>query len=646
MTSSVNRVVRRAALVCALAGSLGVPAYGRQAPPPPPTPAGGQQAPATPGAAQQDGGPGQQDGQGRGRRGGGGFGFGRGFGPGGGGGGGGGMRDIREQLEPDFMRRDVPIFVRQLKLDDSQATVLETLMKDYEEEYQKVAGDLQNELQETGQQVFQNIMPQGSRDRMMTEMQNMQEDLRKLAEEKGGELDSETRRAFIRDRMLKMQQQMAEERKGTGADAALKQSLGTMFEKLTAWQVQKATMRTHFIDGLKASLSDEQLAQWPAFERFLTREKTLPRGRLSGEGTNLIFVLDELKLPEEDFAKVEKLLDPYELKLDAALIARNENLASSTAKLFKALQEGNVKDCERIFDRQMQLRAAVRDVNEDYRTQMVAAFGESEAAKKFEKAALLDGYDRIYRSSTTERSFDKALELEGLDPAVRQGIADLRAQYFVELDSRNRDILSTVKKNEPSQQATEAGRFATFMAAAMSGDFSALAGSGFPFGPGGGRGPGGGFGGPGGDRQDDPVRVAFDSRSQFNDEYLTKLKALLTPEQVEQLPRRENRGGGPGGAGGMTRMLEALPEAQRAEIMKKVDKNGNGQIDDDERGEFFRTMRDSGVDIFGGGGGGPGGGPGGGQGGRGGAGRGQDGGGAGGGAGGDGGGGGRRGANN
>jgi hypothetical protein len=338
------------------------------------------------------------------------------------------------------------------------------------------------------------------------------------------------------------------------------------------------------------------------------REKTLSRGRLSGEGTNLIFVFDELKLPEADLAKVEKSLDPYEMKLDAALVARNDYLESSMPKLFRAMQEGNVKECNRIFDRQMQLRASVRDVNDEFRQQMVMSLGENtESAKTFEKAALADGYERVYRATTTERSFDKALELENLDPAVKQGIQDLRTQYLNELGSRNHDLVQTVKKNEPTQQAEEAGRFVTFMAAVMTGDFSSLGGAGFPFGGGGGG--GGRFGG--GDRPEDPVRQAFDARTKFNDDYLARLKAMLSPDQVAELPQRQGGrgqgGGGPGG-GGLTRILEALPADQKAAIMKKVDKNGNGQVDDDERGELFQTMRDQGVDIFGGAGGGGGGG--------------------------------------
>ena len=631
MSLTLHVLTRRFALVAALATTVVAPnLFARQSAPPAPPSQPERPAGTNPGSNQggeggqtrdrgqgrgQDGGQGggqgggQQDGGGRQRGGGGGFGrmLGGGGGGGGGGPGGGGMRDIREQLEPDFLRRDVPIFVRQLKLTDAQVPILETLMKDYEEDYQKVSETAQAEMQEMGQKLFSSVVTPAMRDQFMGQMQNIQEDLRKLAEEKGGPIDDETRRAFFRDRVMKMQEQMAQERKSTGADAEMKKSLGEMFDKLTAWQVKKAEMRTQFVDGLKASLGDDQLAQWAAFERFLNREKTLPRGRLSGEGTNLIFVLDEQKLSEEDFAKVETLLDPYEVRLDGALVARNDYLASSTAKLFKALQDGDIKDCTRIFDRQMQLRAAVRDVNEDFRMQMVAALGDGEAASKFGKAALTDGFERVFRTSTTERSFDQALEFEALDPAVKQGITDLRAAYLVELGSRNQDLVGTVKKNEPSQQAEEAGRFATFLAAAMSGDFSALGGGGFGFGGFGGGGGGGG----GGAQTEDPVRQAFDSRSKFNDDYLAKLKALLTPEQIAELPQRQGRGGGggQGGAGGMTRMLEALPEAQRAEILKKVDKNSNGQIDDDERGAFFQTMRDSGAEIFGaGGGGGPGGG--------------------------------------
>ncbi len=614
--------IRRGGLVAAtLAAILAPMAWSQSAPPPPPGGGSGgapQQSdrPARQdGQGQQDRGgrqnrPQQQDGQdqGGGRRGGMGRMFGGG-GPGGPGGpGGGGMRDIREQLEPDFVRRDVPVFVRQLKLDDTQGTVLETLMKDYEDEFGKAQEEMQTALQDAGRQVMQNIITPDMRDRFQEQMRSIQDELRQLEEEKGTALDENTRRQYFRDRMMKLQTEMAEQRKSTGANEEMKRQVSEMIAKVTDWQTKKAAMRAHFIDGLKASLTDDQLSQWPAFERFLTREKTLPRGRLSGESTNLFFVLDEMKLPEDDFGKVEKLLDDYELRLDSALVARNEYLASSTVKIFKAIEQGDAHDAEQIFERQVALRAAVRDVNEEFRTAMMASLGESENAKKFEQAALLDGYDRIFRPTLTERAFEAALKLEGLDPTVVQSITELQTAYLTELVGKNRDLLALTRKEEPGQQSADAARFTKMMTAAMSGDFSSMAGGFF----GGRGGPGGGGpGGPGaGGDQADPLRDGFDARNKLNDSYMERLKALLTPEQVEQLPRRQRGGqGGPGGqGGGMQRALDTMSETDRAAAIKKFDKNGNGEIDGDERAEFFREMRDSGAFGPGGGPGGQGGG--------------------------------------
>lgn len=546
-----------------------------------------QSAPPAPPAGGQDGGRGGDGGgdrggdRGGGGRRGGGFGrmFGGGGGPGGMGGGmGGGMRDLRESLEPDFARRDVPVFVRQLKLDDTQTTVLETLMKDYEDEFKTASTEVQTQFTELGQQLFANIVTPAMRDRMQEQFQRVQDDLRQLAEEKGGELDEETRRQFFRERMQQMQQEAMEERKATGADTEMKKVLHSMFDKLNEWMTHKEAMRVKFVDSLKASLNDDQLTQWDPFDRFLRREKSLPRGRLAGESTNLFFVLDELKLPEEEFAKLGPQLDDYEMRLDGALRSRNDFLASSAAKLFKAMEDGDSKDATRIMERQVELRTAVRNINDEFRTTMVAALGDTEWAKKLEKASLESGYDRVYRATTTERAFEKALEFTDLTDGVRQSIVELQMSYLAELGVRNKEILAILQKSEPDQQTAEATRFVTMMASAINGDMSFMGG-----------------GGPFGDRGPDPVREAMDKRQTLNDSYLERLKALLTPEQVAELPRREGRGGG--GGGGMSRMLESLPEETRAEIMKRFDKNSDGQLDEAERDEAFRAMRDE----FGGG---------------------------------------------
>jgi hypothetical protein len=542
---------------------------------------------------------GQTGGQDGGRRGGGGQG-----GPGGGmrtgrgfGGGGGGMADIREQLEPDFIRRDVPVFVQQLQLDSTQGLVLETLMGDYEESYETASTEVQGEIRDLGRQVFSSMVSPEMRERMMTVGQEVQEDLRRLAEERGAPLSEEERRTFFRERMQQIQQQMAAESQA-GGNAEMKRLMGDMFTRFEDWRVQKDTMRKDFVDGLKATLSDDQLALWPAFERFLTREKTLPRARLAGEGTNLILVLDNLELPPAAFEKVEPLLDNYEVRLDEALRARNDFLFQSTGKLFKALEQGDANDANRIIERQVDFRTAVRDVNDEYRTAFVSALGEMPEAKLLEDTILAEAYERVYRATNTRRAFDAALKMEGVDPGVLESIVALDQSYGVELSGLNRQLYETLRKEEPARTARDAQRFVGMVTAAMNGDFSAM-------------GMGGGMGGMfgRGDEGPDPVREAFDKREKVEDSYADRLKALLTPEQFEALPKpqRGGRGGAGGGGpgGGMSAMLERLPADQREAILKAADKNGNGQIDDDERGDAFRAMRELGG--FGGGRGGQGG---------------------------------------
>ena len=89
--------------------------------------------------------------------------------------------------------------------------------------------------------------------------------------------------------------------------------------------------------------------------------------------------------------------------------------------------------------------------------------------------------------------------------------------------------------------------------------------------------------------------------------YMDQLKALLTPEQQELMPKGRDGGRNAGAFG--TGKISDLPE-QFQEAAKKADKNKDGTIDEDERTELFRGMRG------GQGGGGQGGGGRGGQGGQ------------------------------
>lgn len=533
------------------------------------------------GQRMQDGGQGGQRG-GRGGMG--------GFGGRGGrmGGMGGGMRDVRELMEPDFMRRDVPLFVSQLELDDTQTLVVETLMGDYESDYATASGRVTEQMAEMGRQMFSNMVTPEMRTRFEDEARSIREEIREMQDAAGGELDPEQIRNMWRERMGKLQQEIAAEQGDNGMAAQMQATMGEMFARLQEWQAKKAAMRVAFVDGLKIQLTDEQNDLWPAFERFLIREKSLPKARLSGEGLNLFLIVDEAELPEESLATLDPILDEYEVVLDQAIRRRDEVVATTSAQMYRAIQEGDTPGAMRTMERQMQARTALRDVNELYRARLVAELGDSSDAKSLNQAILESGFERIYQSTPTARAFAAALGIDGLDASVLEAVLATQAAFEAEMAARNEQLLALTKRFEPQQQLDEAERFV----AAVSG---MMAGGGFN--------PGGFGPGP-----ENPMRESMETRGELDRQYRDRLEALLTPEQVEQLPSTRRGRGGAGG-GQFAEMRE--------QALQRFDKDGDGELSQEERREMMEAFRQEGFPGRGQGGGGGGQGGGRGQGGRG-----------------------------
>jgi hypothetical protein len=484
---------------------------------------------------------------------------------------GGGMRDIREMLEPDFMRRDVPLFVAQLDLDDTQALIVTTLMGDYEADYADASGRVQEQMGQMGREMFQNMVTPQMRERFETEARSIRDEIERMREQAGGELDPAQIREIWRDRMGRVQQQMMEEQGPDGIGGRMSAMMGAMFDRLQEWAVRKERMRGNFVDGLKAQLRDEQLALWPAFERFLVREKSLPRGRLSGEDLNLFMVVDDAVLSEESLDKIDAILDEYEIALDDALRRRDQAVAQGSPQMYQAIQRGDVAGAVRSMERQINARVAVRDLNERYRAQIVAALGQTDEARALDRAILLAGYERIYSPTPTEQLFATVMEMPSLSPEQLEAIVDLQTAFLMEMGSMNQQLLQLTRRWEPQQQIDEAERFVTVISSLMAGAFNP-----------------GGFGFEGGPQN--PMQDSMQRRGELGRAYRQRLEGLLTPEQVEALPRQRGRGGQmAGGAGGGGWQMG---EEARAEMIRRFDRDGDGELSAEERREMMRVLRE------------------------------------------------------
>jgi len=492
---------------------------------------------------------------------------------------GGLMRQFTSRMEPDFMKRDVPIIEEQLKLDDGQVTVVETFITDYTNAFEPLSAETRTVMQDSMRSITQSFMGGGMQERMRDLFEGMQKDMEQLEQENGGaEIDPEVRRKIFQERMDKLQQDMTAERAANGQEAEQRRMMKEIVDASNSFLTKKVELRKELVDGVKGVLRADQLANWDAFERFLRRERAMGNGILSAESTNLIFVLDDADLTQAGIDAAKAILDNYELQLDGALKARDEFLESSEPRLLKSMLDANTQESTRIVDQQISMRKAVRDINERFRTEITQALPAEDGAK-FNLAALKAGYQRTYNTTATQKMFEQAGKIEGLSAETIAAIADLGSQYERELMAVNDRIVSATKKEEVDRTKEDMERALSMMNG--TGSWSNMMGRGR-------------FGG-GDQDQPDPVRDAFDDRAKLAESYQSRLKALLTPEQFEALPKgnerggRGGQGGGPAGTWGSGKISE-MPE-QFQERAKEFDANKDGTLDEDERKKMFEDLR-------------------------------------------------------
>jgi hypothetical protein len=103
-----------------------------------------------------------------------------------------------------------------------------------------------------------------------------------------------------------------------------------------------------------------------------------------------------------------------------------------------------------ILQRQVELRKAVRQVNEQFSTSIVSRLPET-SAKAFERLYRQRGFPTVYRSTPTQRHFKVALELAQANATLVHGITDLETAYLSELDPMNEQLRQAVIAHEADE---------------------------------------------------------------------------------------------------------------------------------------------------------------------------------------------------
>ena len=355
----------------------------------------------------------------------------------------GGRSGMASMFTPDFLPRDLPIFVDALALEEWQRPVLEVLLQDYDTNFTTAADGVRSKMSS-----FKDI--------------------------------------------------------AAGANA--ERVIELISEPLVAWTAEKKKLREDFLAGVRGTLGDSQLENWPRLERALRREKSLPLGELSGESVDLTLVVREVQPSPLALDAARGAIEQYEIALHDALSVRDEALDNAIAPLLKAMSSADANSGVAMQESLMQKRVLVRDAQDAGMIAIRDALG-AEYGAEFERRAMQKSFPQVFRPDPVTPLFEAVEALPDLTDDQKKQIAELKAQFDAELQTVQAELVGAYKATEPYEprRRTELARQKAEGATVRLGDAP-------------------------------QVETAKKRREDLFERYRGLLNGLLSPEQLQALP--------------------------------------------------------------------------------------------------------------
>jgi len=471
-------------------------------------------------------------------------------------------------MTPDYMLRDLQRFQLALELEDQQTLIVEQILREYDESFREAADTSQNSIGDSFRSMRGNEDdPERQRSQ---ELRTRSRDIREKldsAQKLGGEQEMKELKEGLNTELEsvrnEMQQQRTEQWQSPERQATFEQLSLLVQDQLRL----KRQMREEFEGDLVAILTDEQRELWPPLQRQLIRDRLLPRGRLSGETTDVMGLVNQQEFEDDVLVLLLPVLQEWDESVTAALTARDEHMIENQSAMMSAMSTMDTTSGMDVIKTQGRLAESVRDINGNAIENIVLLLPDVKS-KKFGVTARERGYPRIFRPTRTDRAFQAALELEGLEADILQAISELYESLNIETDYAKQRILEATLRWEAQEQIERMNRFAQRMSGATS------------------------------ERAESPIRGAEDDLRKIEENYLDQLRMLLTDEQIEALgglkKREDRRGqGARGGDAGSDRGSRG-DSGGREEFMNRFDKDGDGTISESEREAIREHFRNGG----------------------------------------------------
>lgn len=205
-------------------------------------------------------------------------------------------------------------------------------------------------------------------------------------------------------------------------------------KRVQEWRERKEALDKQFLDDVRVLLTAEQEQRWPLVEREMRRLKQMGRGRLHGESVDLIRLADAQGIDVDGTPRVADILDRYSRDLDRALVRRDQRLDEANSSGYYDLIDTDPAQARAIYERCLEARRDVRDVNRRYVRELAGALDDHAAARLRRRFFELS-FPYLVRPTVAERCAEAAAALPGLSDAQKQRLTALRKAYEPDRDA-------------------------------------------------------------------------------------------------------------------------------------------------------------------------------------------------------------------
>ncbi|MBT4531132.1 MAG: hypothetical protein HOC27_07995, partial [Phycisphaerae bacterium] len=420
-------------------------------------------------------------------------------------------------MDPDYLLRDLQRFQIALDLTDEQVMLVEQFLRDYDESFREASDASQESVgnsfssmrgnQDSPEQQRRNELRERSR-----EIRDKLDSAKKLGDEDGMKDLQERLQTELENIREEMNTARTEQWQSPERQAAFEEVALLMQDQLRL----KRKMRLEFESDLVIVLTEDQQLLWPPLQRQLIRDRLLPRGRLSGETTDLMSFVDQQDYSDETLTTILPVLSEWDLSVTPALTARDEHMIENQGALMSSMSSLDSASSLDIMKAQGKLAENVRDINSSAIENIVILLPQEEGVA-FDSFAKERAYPRIYRPTRTDRAYQAAMELEGLEADILQAINELYVGLQSEMVYANEQLLEATHRWESQERLDRMNRFAERMSGGSS------------------------------ERAESPIQKAEEAKRVIEENYLEQLRMLLTEEQIEALgglKKREERSSG------------------------------------------------------------------------------------------------------